>query len=197
MKHQEHIVAIKSSLVSHREHGFVEYTLKASDIILGQRAALELDDDFRQVIPNSIFLFEGKIWAYERTKKGGEAGLHNKVAVCVGGHWDAEDLTVTNSVIDLESSLKTAFERELEEEINLGSNVIKTYNLPEMICADENKVDRKHIGQITVHELDGIDLDSNEDQLETLGFIDPQELLDGDYQLETWARLVCEMLVKK
>jgi predicted NUDIX family phosphoesterase len=195
MKHQEHIVAIKASLVKHSTKGFVEYTLLASDIILGQRAKLELDEDFRQVIPNSIFLHNGRIWAYERTKKGGEKGLHNQVAVCVGGHWDAEDLTVKNSIVDLEESMRTAFERELEEEVNLTSNVLKSYNLPYMLCASDTPVDRKHIGQVTVHELDGTGLDSNEDQLETIGFINPQELLDGDYKLETWARLVCEMLV--
>lgn len=197
MKHQEHIVAIKASLVSHSEMGFVEYTLKASDIILGQRAMLEKDNDFRQVIPNSIFLNDGKIWAYKRTEKGGEGDLHDRVAVCVGGHWDMADLSLDdNGVIDLEKSMKTAFDRELEEEVNLGSNVLKSYNLPKMICASDMPVDRRHVGQVTVHEIDGIDLNSCEDQLETIGFIDPQELLDSDYDLETWARLVCEMLVE-
>lgn len=193
-KHQEHIVCIKSSVVEHREHGFVEYHLNSSDLMLGQRAMLESDDSFRQVLPISVFTHNGKVWAYQRTSKGGESRLHNKISVAVGGHWDMDDIVMSDSVIDLEASLQTAMDRELKEEVFLSSNIVSSKRLHKMICADDTEVDRVHTGIVYVHELDGEGVQSTEDQLKTVGFLTPEELLSGKYNTEVWARLVCQIL---
>lgn len=195
MRHQEHIVCVKSDKVKNREYGFVEYELNVADLMLGQRAVLESDEDFRQVLPISIFTCNGKVWAYKRTPKGGETRLHNKVATCVGGHWDMADITLVNGVIDLEVSLKKAVDRELEEEVNVTANIIRTYKLPKMICCDDSEVDRVHMAMVWVHELDSEGVSSAEDQLETVGFMSPEELLNGKLDLENWARLTCEILL--
>jgi predicted NUDIX family phosphoesterase len=193
-KHQEHIVCIKSEKVEHRERGFVDYELNRDDLMLGQRALLENDEDFRQVLPVSIFTHNGEVWAYERTSKGGESRLHNKIAVAVGGHWDLEDLVICNSVIDLEASLSQTMARELQEEVKLTSSIVQTTELDKKICADDTEVDRVHLAVVYVHELDGQGIESSEDQLKTVGFVSPRKLLDGDYNLEGWARIICEIL---
>lgn len=193
-KHQQHIVCIKASKVAHRENGFVDYDLVAEDLMLGQRAVLENDPDFRQVLPISIFTHQGKVWAYERTSKGGEDRLHNKVAVAVGGHWDMEDLVVEGSVIDLEKSLDAAMARELAEEVNITSKVVKSTKLRKMICADDTEVDKVHLAVVYMHELDGEGIESAEEELKTIGFLTPEELLSGEYNIEAWARLACEIL---
>lgn len=197
MKHQEHIVCIKSDKVKHREHGFVEYDLNLHDIMLGQRAVLEQDDQFRQVLPISVFTHAGKVWAYERTSKGGESRLHNKIAVAVGGHWDLADICIEAGVINLQKSLEVAMNRELEEEVNLTSRIVKTTRLPKMICADNTEVDRVHLGMVYVHELDGEGITSAEDQLKTIGFVSPDELLFGKYKTNTeiWAKIICQILL--
>lgn len=197
MKHQEHIVCIKSDKVVSRDEGLVEYDLELKDLMLGQRAALEQDPDFRQVLPVSVFLHEGAIWAYERTKKGGEARLHNKVAVAVGGHWDMADLKLQDGVIDLDESLDTAIKRELSEEIRLSSNIVKTYKLPQMICADDTEVDKVHLGLVWIHELDGKEIESAEEQLKTIGFVRPENLLSGEYNIENWAKIICEAILSQ
>lgn len=197
LKHQEHIVCIKSNLVAHREHGLVDYELRAADLMLGQRAALEVDDNFRQVLPVSVFIYKGKVWAYERTTKGGESRLHNKVAIAVGGHWDLEDIEIVGGCIDLGASLKKAIDRELEEEVSITSNIIATHQLPLKICADDTEVDRVHLGMVWVHELDGEGITSAEDQLDEIGFVEPDELLSGKYNSEGWARIICKMLIVK
>ena len=194
-KHQEHIVCIKSSAVKHRQHGFVEYALTLSDLMLGQRASLENDDDFRQVLPISIFTCKGKVWAYERTSKGGERRLHNKVAVAVGGHWDIDDLCIANSVIDLEASLHKAMQRELAEEVRLSAPIVHTRRLEKMICADDTEVDRVHLGMVYMHELAHEGIESAEDQLKTIGFVSPQTLLESGYNTEVWAKIICRILI--
>lgn len=195
-KHQEHIVCIKSSCVKHRKHGFVDYALNLADLMLGQRATLEQDSDYRQVLPISIFIHDKKVWAYKRTSKGGESRLHNKVAIAVGGHWEMEDIFINDSIIDLEKSLYKAMQRELAEEVRLTSKILNTYQLPKMICADDTEVDRVHIGMVWVHELDGEGIQSAEDQLETIGLILPEELLNGDYNIEVWTKIICDILVE-
>ena len=196
-KHQEHIVCIKSSAVEHHHNGFVDYDLKLEDIMLGQRAVLEGDYDFRQVLPISIFVHGNKVWAYERTSKGGESRLHSKIAVAVGGHWDMADLTLVNGIIDLKASLSEAMRRELNEEVLLSSKVVSTEVLKNKICCSETDVDKVHMAVVYVHQLDGEGIESAEDQLKTIGFVSPSELLEGDYNLETWAKIICEILVKE
>ena len=195
-KHQEHIVCIKSEKVQHRKNGFVDYNLNNQDLMLGQRFALESDEDFRQLLPISIFTYNGKVWAYERTSKGGESRLHNKIAVAVGGHWDLDDLVIENSIIDLEASLAKATARELQEEVKLWSKIVKSYELDKKICADDTEVDRVHMAVVYVHELDGEGIESAEDQLKSVGFVSPNKLLTGEYNLEAWARIICEILSK-
>jgi predicted NUDIX family phosphoesterase len=163
--------------------------------MLGQRAVLEADDDFRQVLPISVFLYNGKVWAYERTSKGGETRLVSKHSCLVGGHWDVADLILKDGVIDLDASLKQAVDRELEEEINLTSKIIRTTRLSKMICADTTEVDRVHLGMVWLHELDGEGIESAEDQLKAIGFVGPEELLSEHYNAEVWAKIICNFLL--
>jgi predicted NUDIX family phosphoesterase len=182
-------------LFDHRENGFATYTLLPEHLMVGQREMLERNYSYRQIIAVSIFTHNGKVWAYERTKKGGESKLHNKVATCVGGHWDLADLVYgEDSVIDIPASLKKSFLRELGEEVRVKSNYISSRQHPQIICADDQSVDAKHICLITLYELDGELIESNEDAIKGMGFFAPEELLAGGYNLETWARLSCELL---
>lgn len=196
-KHQEHIVCVPASLFCERANGFADYTLTSEDLMLGQRAQLESNPDFRQVLPVSVFTCNGKVWAYKRTPKGGEKRLSNKVALAVGGHFDMVDVLLDNGVIDLPKSLENAIARELREEVEITSNIIKTTTLPKVIAADETEVDKLHVAMVTMHELDGEGIRSIEDALEDIGFISPEELLTNDFDLEVWARLMCEILVSQ
>lgn len=196
-KHQEHIVCIKAEKVKHREHNLAEYELNLADLMLGQRAALEKDDDFRQVLPISIFTHKGKIWTYERTPKGGEERLHNKTAIAVGGHWDIADLVIVDGVIDLGESLDQAAKREIAEEVVLTSKVVDTHTLPLMVCADATEVDRMHVALVWIHELDGEGLDSGEEDLKSIGFLTLDELLNTGRDNETWTSVIGGVLAER
>lgn len=197
MKHPQHIVAVKSDLFKERVNGFSNYKITGNDLIIAQRASLEKDDCFRQVLPMQLFYCKGKVWAYRRAASGGESRLHGKVAVFVGGHWDLADIIHNNSVIDFSGSLSDSLMRELKEEVVISSNIVQSRFLDQVIVADDTDVDRKHVAMVWLNELDGFGLESNEAELDSLGFIDPKELLNGDYELETWARMACEILVKE
>lgn len=196
LKHQEHIVCVPSSVVKHRENGFVDYTLKAEDVVLVQRAKAEQDDSYRQIIPVNVFTHGGKVWAYKRTPSGGEERLHGGVTCCVGGHFDVQDIFLdAGSTIDISVSLSIAESRELEEEVDIRSEFMHSYTLPKMICCDDTEVDRHHMCIVTIHELAGTDMDSKEDQLESLGFVDPVWLLDECEYTESWGKMVAKLLI--
>jgi len=192
VKHPQSIVCIPAARVSHKKDGFVDYVLNPADLMIGQRNALESDEAFRQVLPIAVFMYQGKIWTYRRTVTGGESRLHGKFAVAVGGHFDVSDVIHNDSVIDIDASMKKAFAREIDEELNLKSNVVKSHTMTKMICADDTAVDRVHIAAVTLFELDGDDISSAEDQLDTVGFISPEELLSGEYDCEVWTTLIAK-----
>jgi predicted NUDIX family phosphoesterase len=193
------IVAVEATHFDNRKNGISDYSLKADDLVIALRSNLENDPRFRQVLPNFVLTHKGKVWAYRRTPKGGEPDLHNKVAVSVGGHWDLDDLVTVDSTIDLVASLKKGAERELAEEINMFSQITDTRVYDKVIVADDTPVDRKHVAVVTFLELDGEQVESAEDELDALGFLEPSELLSNPdtYNLETWARMICELLIER
>lgn len=195
-KHLAHIVCVDAMhFVNRNDEGFCDFTLENGDVIIARRHELEHDYRFRQVLPVVVFTHQGRLWAYKRTDKGGEKGLHNQVSVAVGGHFDLADVVFTNSAIDIKASLDKAVSREIREEVTLhDAKVVSSRQLDKVIAADITGVDAKHIALVTVVELDQPTVTSNEDELETLGFMSPEALLDGGYHLETWASIICRLL---
>lgn len=211
-----HILCVDASHFNDRKDGFSNYKLKPEDIIIARRNELESNLNYRQLLPNVIFTNEGKVWAYERTEKGGEPTLHKQVSVCVGGHWDITDLAYRDDIlddsgkpipgiIDLEASFEIALDRELEEEVNINANIVKTYDLDTVVAADITPTDQKHVAFVRIVELESVGgdaplVESSEDELLSYGFIEPKELIrrheDGEIKLETWAIIACRMLIK-
>jgi predicted NUDIX family phosphoesterase len=192
------IVAVHAEHFTDSLHGLSDYKLKTEDLVIANRGMLEEDDRYRQLLPNFVLLHNGKVWAYRRAPSGTEKRLHGLCAVSVGGHWDMGDMVVNESEIDLTASFEQAIERELKEEVNIQCNITHSAPMEKVIAASDTPVDRKHVGIVYFLELDGDNINSNEDDLDSLGFMDPQELLSSpDYPLETWARIICEQLVKK
>jgi predicted NUDIX family phosphoesterase len=196
-KHQEHIVCITSDKVAHRANGYVDYTPKREDVMLGQRAVLEKDDRFRQLLAIAVLVHEGKVWAYRRAPSSGESRLVGKVAIAVGGHFDAEDVIFNKSLVDIEKSIEIALRRELDEEVDIQGNITNHTIHPKALCADDTPVDRLHMAIINFFEVDSPNVMSKETQLETIGFLSPEELLDNnDYELESWAKYICILLAE-
>ena len=195
MKHAQHIVCVPAAVVEDRVAGWSKYQLQGSHIVTAQRAVLESNDSYRQVLPLAVFKYKDSLWAYTRTPKGGEERLHNKVSVAVGGHFDCDDLITHDSVIDPIDSLSNALNRELQEEVTILSEyTVETLEV--CLCADDTPVDRKHLGIVNIlHMQSGCEIYSNEDQLEAIGFVPIVDLL-ADPALETWGVKICEYLLE-
>ena len=83
-----------------RDHGFFV-----------ERRQAERDPSLKQVIPYALFERDGEIFLMRRLAKGGEARLHGKLSVGVGGHINPVD----GDADPLEAGLR----REVEEEVEV------------------------------------------------------------------------------
>lgn len=152
------------------------------------RDIAEESPQFKQLIAYAIFRHQGRILAYARTPKGGEARLHNKMSLGIGGHINPVD-GLTDSI----STYLAGMEREIREEITFSGKA--TQQLYAVINDDTNEVGSVHLGIVHLFELDSEEVASNEKALADLGFRSLDELAGPLYErLETWSAICVDAL---
>jgi predicted NUDIX family phosphoesterase len=121
-----------------REHGFFV-----------ERSYAERTPSLKQIIPYTLVVSAGRLLCMRRLDRGGEARLHGKLSIGVGGHIDPEDAKVS---ADLDP-IATGTERELREELDVQG----TYELSRvgLLNDDSNPVGAVHLGLIQVLQLHG------------------------------------------
>ncbi len=155
-------------------------------IWIGPRPHLEKDENFKQIIPYVILSYQGKIAVYQRTKKGGESRLHNLNSIGFGGHIDAFDLAYDeNGSINLDRTIETSGQREIDEELIIDGITEKTKL--GYILDNSNPVGRVHIGVVERWELSSDNVKSNEDEIEVLGLFNLNELKTMSDSMENWS----------
>lgn len=150
-----------------------------------ERQQAENDETRKQIIPYCVLKDKsGKIFSYQRTKKGGESRLHDMYSIGIGGHVNPVDnFNIMNCAI-----------REIQEETNfqgkLNANWIHKLGL---IYDPSNAVGRVHFGAaLVVHfPFDNVATqiasELTNPQWHTLEEI-------SALNLENWSRFVVEML---
>src|SRR3989344_4938392 len=73
-----------------------------------ERTKAENNSTIKQIIPYMTFVRNEKIFVMRRLEKGGEARLHNKHSIGIGGHINHEDA----------KPLEDGLRREFFEEVN-------------------------------------------------------------------------------
>ncbi len=163
-----------------REHGyFVE------------RDFAEGEPDLKQVIPYTVVAGrDGRVLRLKRTKRGGDARLHDKLSIGVGGHVNPVDAEGGDDL------LSACGHRELNEELHLPE-----FNRPlpvGLINDDSNPVGAVHVGLVQVLTVDAIDevavreTDVLEGQLLDVDALRAECASGGNY--ETWSSLLLEHL---
>ncbi len=187
----QHIICISNHQVKQalKGEGFIKTTEQIFDLSqlwIGPRPHLEEDEHFKQIIPYIILSYQDKIAVYQRTKKGGESRLHNSNSIGFGGHIDAFDLAYDNEgVIDLDQTIETSAQREIDEELNV-SNIVSKSQLG-YIIDNSNPVGRVHIGVVERWELSSDEIHSNEDEIKVLGLYNINELKAMNSNMENWS----------
>lgn len=148
------------------------------------RAEAEDDPSHKQLIPYCIIRCGSRILNYTRGKAGGEARLHAKRSVGVGGHINPVDTGGGKTGPD---AYQAAVERELSEE--LVFDVPHTNRIIALLNDDSNPVGQVHLGVVHLIEIEDDAVHSNEDALADLCFTELEELNGPLFdRLETWSQ---------
>jgi predicted NUDIX family phosphoesterase len=155
------------------------------------REAAEQDPSFKQIIPYGIFRYNGKILHYTRGGSSGEARLHDKGSLGIGGHINPIDNQDHTMGI---TTYMAGVEREVSEEITINGSF--TQKVIGVINDDSNDVGAVHLGVVHLFELSTNDVTSNESALANLQFLSPDELMQPTLydKLETWSQLALQLL---
>lgn len=146
-----------------------------------ERAAMEIDPGFKQVIPYLV-LRDGERWfLMRRTKAGADARLHERWSIGVGGHLNPGDH-------DLEGGLR----REWREEIDAA--FVPEFRPVGLLNDDETDVGAVHIG--VVYEADAAGRSVAVRELDKLAgaFADEADVVAVRDRLESWSELVFDTL---
>jgi len=197
VKHQEHIISVFADVAapSTRLIDSAAVNIESKDVVIMQRALLETNPAFRQLIPYVVVKQGDKYLAYERSKSGGESRLHNLFSIGIGGHVDAVDAVYDEKgVFQLTETLRTGMYRELHEELGLTEADFLGMSTIGYLSKDVTPVDEVHLGIVLVAEVHAdLAVSSKEDALNLAGFLAADEL--AKLNLESWSETVVAELV--
>jgi len=197
VKHQEHIISVFADVAapSTRLIDSSTVNIESKDVVIMQRALLETNPKFRQLIPYVVVKQGDKYLAYERSVSGGESRLHNLFSIGIGGHVDAVDAVYDEKgVFQLADTLRTGMYRELHEELGLKESDFLGMTTIGYLSKDVTPVDEVHLGIVLVAEVHAdLVVTSKEDALNLAGFLAADEL--AKLNLESWSETVVAELV--
>jgi predicted NUDIX family phosphoesterase len=177
---------------------FTGVRLADGDALSGLRAAVaahgrfldrpfaEQNPAFKQLIPYVVVRDGERIFLMERTDAGGDARLHRKVSIGVGGH--------LNPVDEGGDPLTDGLRREWAEE--LLTDWEPRFELIGLLNDDSNPVGSVHLGVVFTVETDGRPVEVREHEKLTGSFATPIEVRAARDRMETWSRLVAEHLLR-
>jgi predicted NUDIX family phosphoesterase len=146
------------------------------------RAAMEDDPTWKQIIPYLILHDRGRIFLMRRTRAGGDARLHDRWSIGVGGHLNPGDH-------DLLGGLR----REWHEE--LIADFEPDFAPQAMLNDDTTPVGSVHLGIVCLAETGGRPVSVRETDKLSGAFVTPDEVAAGRDHLETWSRIVFDGLM--
>jgi predicted NUDIX family phosphoesterase len=154
------------------------------------RSLMEQDPSFKQLIPYVIFRHKdaaGRIslFQYTRGKGQGEARLHAKRSVGIGGHISADDAAAT-------SPYDEGMRRELDEEVVIDTPYRQ--RLVGLINDDETEVGKVHLGVVHLFDVDRPAVRPRETEIIEAGFRPVNELLADLSRFETWSQICLKAL---
>jgi len=155
--------------------------LVAADGRFEPRATAEHDRSLKQVIPYLVLRDGPRYFLMRRTRAGGDARLHDRWSIGVGGHLNPEDR-------DLAGGLR----REWREEIE--ADFVPDFELVGLLNDDTTDVGSVHLGAVFVADATGREVAIREVEKLAGAFAEPAAVAAVRDEMETWSRLVFDAL---
>ncbi len=148
------------------------------------RPAAEDDPTHKQLIPYLVLRHGDRVLCYIRGKSGGEARLHAKMSIGIGGHINDGD---THAAHFDQAAYNRAVERELHEELDIPGSYRQ--RAVALLNDDSNDVGRVHLGVVHLVDVESTDIRPREDAIRDLTFLTVSELEARRDHLETWSQI--------
>jgi predicted NUDIX family phosphoesterase len=156
-----------------------------------ERARAETEPEWKQIIPYNVVCVGDEVLLLRRTRGGGEARLHDKLSIGVGGHLNPEDLEPGGTSRD---PVPRGTARELAEELAIeGPWTVESVGT---INDDGNPVGAVHLGLVQVVRVEGT-VEIRERHVLEGRTVRPAELtrrLREGANFETWSARLVEAL---
>ncbi|HLO34741.1 MAG TPA: NUDIX domain-containing protein, partial [Candidatus Deferrimicrobium sp.] len=147
--------------------------------------AMEADPTWKQVIPYPV-LRDGDAWyLMRRTRAGGDARLHDRWSIGVGGHVNPGDG-------GLDGDLMTALRREWHEELVV--DFVPRFRFVGLLNDDTTPVGRVHLGLVYEGDAAGRPVAIRETDKLSGRFATAREVAAVGDRLETWSRIAFDFL---
>lgn len=149
------------------------------------RSEMEADPAWKQVIPYPV-LRDGDGWyLMRRTKAGGDARLHDRYSIGVGGHVNPADG-------GLDGDLGGALRREWHEELVV--DFMPAFRFIGLLNDDTTAVGQVHLGLVYEGDAAGRPVAIRETDKLSGAFASSAEVTAVSDRLETWSRIAFEWL---
>lgn len=148
------------------------------------RPEAERDPSLKQLIPYVVLRDGDSIFLTHRTDQGGDARLHGRASIGVGGHLNPVDAGA--------DPIMAGLEREWAEELEAAWN--PSFELRGFLNDDSNDVGAVHLGVVFEVQAAGRPVAVREHEKLSGEFVTPAELAASWDRLETWSQLVAETL---
>ena len=157
------------------------------------RAQVEKDPNYKQLIPYVIMGHEGKYLSYVRGKRAGEKRLVGNRSIGIGGHINPTDDMSLFDTSFYETYL-AAVEREVAEEVEVKTS--HTNHIVALLNDESNEVGSVHLGIVHFWSLDAPDVDKREQMITQMEFMTAGQLQEVEDTLETWSGLCADQLAE-
>ena len=164
-------------------HGVTADGLDAFEMLVARdgqfrpRAEVEIDRSWKQVIPYLVLRDGPRYFLMRRTQAGGDARLHDRWSIGVGGHLNPGD-----------GDLAGGLGREWREE--LVADFEPDFRLIGLLNDDTTEVGSVHVGAVYVADAGGRAVAIRETDKLTGACADPAEVGAVVDRMETWSALV-------
>ncbi|ATB27697.1 hypothetical protein [Melittangium boletus] len=166
---------------------------ESAGVWFGPRRDLEEMEEYRQIIPYIVLRKGSQLVRYTRTSAGGEARLHGRMSIGLGGHVDLADAVSRGGRIDLLATLERAAERELVEE--LGGAACEDRRWIGLLVDNDSAVGRVHVGLIGLWNMPALPgAVAAEDSIGEVAAQSVTELAADAERLETWSAMLLPWL---
>jgi predicted NUDIX family phosphoesterase len=157
------------------------------------RSDMEEDASFKQLIPYVIFRHVGsdgvvRLFQYTRGGGQGEARLHAKRSVGIGGHIS----TLDSGAGTAHDVYREGMQRELDEEVAIDTPF--TDKRVGLINDDETSVGKVHLGVVHLYDVEQPRVEPCEVDILNAGFQPIDEILDELDSFETWSQIAVTAL---